>query len=198
MKAVCSCPWGVPLKHASEELRGEREFVMQAVSKRGYALWHASEELRGDREIVMKAVSDNPHALKFASKELRGDREIVMEAVCNSGSVLRDASKELRGDLEIVMKAASHRDGWVLNYATEELKNSNEFMKVVARSEWGLQVTLLSGRQTNVFFGHDPWFVEQLEQNMDYVLSQVAKNLDMDEQTVRRSVGCCLAPPCRR
>ena len=112
-----------------------------------------------------------------------------MEAVSKWGLLLQHASEELRGDLEVVMKAASE-DHEALLYATEELRNSNEFVKVV-RCKCGLQVTLLSGRQTNVFF-------DDLDQHMSQVLYKVARALDMDDQTVIRSVGCCFAPPSRR
>ena len=41
------------LQHATEDLKGDREIVMTAVSQDGLALLDAAEELRGDREIVM-------------------------------------------------------------------------------------------------------------------------------------------------
>ena len=39
-----------------------------------------SDELKGDREIVMEAVSQNWEALHWASAELKRDKEIVMKA----------------------------------------------------------------------------------------------------------------------
>ena len=46
------------LEDATEELKGDREIVMAAVSQNGSALERAAEELKGDREIVMTAVSE--------------------------------------------------------------------------------------------------------------------------------------------
>ena len=43
-------------------------------------MW-ASDELKGNSELVLKAVSQNGAALEFASSELKGDREIILEAV---------------------------------------------------------------------------------------------------------------------
>ena len=37
--------------------------ALEAVQKDGRALLHASEELKGDREVVMEAVKQNGHAL---------------------------------------------------------------------------------------------------------------------------------------
>ena len=57
----------------------------------GEALEHASEDLKGDRELVMQAIAQNGHALVFASDRLKGDREIVMQALAQNGWALRHA-----------------------------------------------------------------------------------------------------------
>ena len=71
------------------------------MKQNGDALWHASEELKRDREVVMEAVKQNGRALEDASKELKGDREVVMEAVKQGGHyALVWVSQELRQDHE--------------------------------------------------------------------------------------------------
>ena len=62
-------------------------------------LEYASEELRGDREIVLEAVKhkDGALALEFASAELCADPEVVLSAVQEGASDItvvlqRDAS----------------------------------------------------------------------------------------------------------
>lgn len=42
---------------------------------------NASEDLRNDREVVMKAVQKDGYALEYASYELRNDVEIVIAAI---------------------------------------------------------------------------------------------------------------------
>ena len=54
---------------ANEELRGDREIVMQAVTQHGYSLQSASEELRSDQEIVLKAVSHDWRAIQYATED---------------------------------------------------------------------------------------------------------------------------------
>ena len=44
-------------------------------------LQHASKELRGDRDVVLEAVRRNGFLLRLALEELRGDHDVVMEAV---------------------------------------------------------------------------------------------------------------------
>ena len=69
----------------------------------GSALQHATEELKGDREIVMTALSQDGHALTDPRVELKGDREMMMLAVSENGLALRCAIEGLRGDPGIVI-----------------------------------------------------------------------------------------------
>ena len=101
---------GLALQFCSEELRGDFEIVMEAVSQHGQALEYAIEKLQSDRKIVMQAVSQDGCALQFASEDLKGDREVVMEAVSQDGWALEFATTELAGDYEIVMMAVSILD----------------------------------------------------------------------------------------
>lgn len=43
----------------------------------GHALQYASEELKSDREVVLEAVEQSGYALEFASKKLQKDKEIL-------------------------------------------------------------------------------------------------------------------------
>ena len=89
----------------SEELRADREVVMEAVRQDSWALQWASPELRADREVVSEAMKQCGQTLEFASEELRADREVVLEAVKTCGCALQYASKELRHDLDVVLAA---------------------------------------------------------------------------------------------
>ena len=79
------------------------------------------ENLRGDKEIVIEAVKRDGWALEFASKELRNDKEVVIEAVKEDGRALQFASEGLRSDLDIVLEAVRNREG-AIKYASEEIK----------------------------------------------------------------------------
>ena len=51
------------------------------MKKNGDALKYASDELKGDRDVVLAAVTQNGHALKYASDELKGDKDVVLAAL---------------------------------------------------------------------------------------------------------------------
>ena len=170
------------LQDAAEELKGDREIVMEAVSQNGNALEFATEELKGDREMVMQAVSKNGPALEYATDELNGDREIVLEAVSKSGFALEFAKEELKGDHDLVMRAVS-KNGYALVLAPQELKGDKEMMRHALRQGGalvGLKVFLLSGRCC------DEIFLSHLD-NRRVVLRRCAELLDLDPDHVERS-----------
>eukprot|EP00972_Heterocapsa_arctica_P011666 1709376-Heterocapsa_arctica.AAC.1 len=68
------------LQYAHEELRGDREFMLQASEYVGASLQYASLGLKGDREFILQAVMHNSSALHYASLELKGDREFILQA----------------------------------------------------------------------------------------------------------------------
>ena len=77
-------PWeilnGKALLFASDELRSDREFMIEVLQKNPNALEYATDELKNDKEVVLKAVKNNGVALEFASERLRDDKEIIIEA----------------------------------------------------------------------------------------------------------------------
>ena len=184
---------GFALCRGTKELRGDREIVMKALSKRGRALEFATEELKGDREIVMAAVSKHGTALEFAAEELKGDREIVMTAVSQNGFALECATEELQADREIVMTAVSHV-GIALQYATKDLKEDEEMLQHALEGPGshgdviGLKVALMSGRCCSEVFSK----LLHLRGGDQVVLRRCAASLDLDPYYVGSSVASSL------
>merc|ERR1712154_198294 len=116
---------------AEESKPGDAEVALKAVAEEGAtALGRASEELRGDREFMLAAAACCPlsQALPFFSEalsaELYRDRAFVLKAVQEIGAhVLKDASAELRNDLGFMMEAgACCSPGEAMKYAGDELR----------------------------------------------------------------------------
>lgn len=57
--------------HKAIFLSSDRDEVLDAVSKDGFALEYVSEELRNDRDIVYFAVKQTRDAIQYASEELQ-------------------------------------------------------------------------------------------------------------------------------
>ena len=122
------------LADAPEELKADRDFMMEAVSKNGFALEFASEELRSDCDLVMTAMGWSDYSLKYASEELRADGEFMMRAVRKRGAeTLWHASEELRSECEFIMTAVSI-DWAALAFASEELGSDRDIVMAAVSS----------------------------------------------------------------
>jgi hypothetical protein len=58
----------------------------------------ASDQLKNDKDVVLEAVKQNDYALYYASEQLKNDKDIVLEAVKQDGDAIRYASDELQND----------------------------------------------------------------------------------------------------
>jgi predicted RNA-binding protein (virulence factor B family) len=68
---------GDSLQYASEELKNDKEVVLEAVKQYGRSLLYASEELKNDKEFVLEVVKQNGDSLEYASEELKNDKEVL-------------------------------------------------------------------------------------------------------------------------
>ncbi|TQC54492.1 DUF4116 domain-containing protein, partial [Mycoplasmopsis cynos] len=90
------------MQFASEELKKDREVVLEGVKQDGFVLRYASQELKKDREIVLEAVKRNGYALQFASEELKKDKAVGLETVMQDYNALEVVSEELKKDREFI------------------------------------------------------------------------------------------------
>ena len=126
-------------REAPEAARQDREVMLAAAGKNGYALQFASAELKADRAVVLQAVTQEGLALRFASAELKADRAVVWQAVTQDGLALLSASAELKADRAMVLHAVA-QNGFALSYASEELKaDCTVVMQAVAQCGYALR-----------------------------------------------------------
>ena len=121
------------LKDAPPLIKKDREIVLAAVSKHGWALDYADDSLKKDREIVLAAVSQNGWALAYAASSLQKDRKIVLAAVSQNGWALYYADDSLKKDREIVLAAVS-KHGEALAYAASSLQKDRKIVLAAARN----------------------------------------------------------------
>ena len=77
-------------------LADDRDVVLKAVQRDGFALARAPEKFRNDEEIVRAATQQAPRALKYASDELRANRELVLECLKLCGNQISGTPRHRR------------------------------------------------------------------------------------------------------
>ena len=57
----------------SDELKGDREVVLEAVKNDADAFYHASDELKGNKELALMVVKTKGRMIEYISNELKGE-----------------------------------------------------------------------------------------------------------------------------
>ena len=74
----------VALAQAPDDVKANRDFMLDAVKKTWKALEHAGKSIKNDGEIIFEALKQDAQALKWASKDLRSDRKFMLQAIRTS------------------------------------------------------------------------------------------------------------------
>mmetsp|Transcript_60640 Transcript_60640/g.121426 ORF Transcript_60640/g.121426 Transcript_60640/m.121426 type:complete len:438 (+) Transcript_60640:104-1417(+) len=197
ISCVLSATHGDALKHASPELRGDREIARLAVDSAASAFCHVSEQLRADRDFVMQALQRREQLpvtfalLQHTSPALRADREIVSAAVRRFPPDLEYASDELKGDRAVVELALQggpgNRHPGVVRHAAEALQRDRSFALPLVRQNPSIfanlcpaawadrEVALEAVRREGGMLGHAS---EELRADPEVVLAAVHQDAE--------------------
>ena len=66
-------------KFASDRLKRDKNFIIQAMNQNGLTLEYIDTDLQKDKDIVRAAVSQNVDALQFASNELKSNGVFILD-----------------------------------------------------------------------------------------------------------------------
>jgi len=73
------------LSNLDKSLKDDKEFILDLVRKKGWALQYASERLKSDKEVVLEAVNRTKWSIKFANKKLKKDK-VFLNSISNTRS----------------------------------------------------------------------------------------------------------------
>lgn len=65
------------MEKVPEDLKNNREFVIEAVRKNGFAITYLNNKLALDREIALEAVKSDPYVVDFLMGDLSEDEELI-------------------------------------------------------------------------------------------------------------------------
>ena len=146
---MCVKLYGNNLKYASDNLKNDKEVVMEAVKQNGDAIDFASPILKENEEILIEAIKNgyfnipldtdkrhhvklilerNGHCLGWFGKRYSDDKEMVIVAVTQNGHAIKYASDRLKGDDEILITAISNYPG-AIKFLPEKLKYEEKYIK---------------------------------------------------------------------
>ena len=118
------------------------DFVMKKVQEDGRNIYDASIELKKNKNIVIEAVKQCPDVV-YSDTDLNiylKDIEVMLEVVKKDGYMLRFASEELRNNEDIVVEAVKASKG-AIKYVSNKIKDNEEIMiKLMQEDRLGLVI----------------------------------------------------------
>ena len=184
------------LENVPEHILADKDFMIKAVKRNGFALKYASDELKNDAEVVLDAIEgDVDHfakSLEFASDELKDDKTIVMTAVSRYGEALCFASDRLKRDRDVVM-AAVDQSGWALEYASDELRNDEEVVLTAIQGWDGVSCNYSFAIEyaSEELKSNKEFMIKAIELTMGEAFAEASDELKNDKEIVLIAVKNC-------
>ena len=146
------------LEDASDALKADLGFVLAAVSRNNWAFLYAAPHLKTP-QFLLDVVSQNGEALLYASDTLKKDPKFVLEAVSRNSGAIHHTHISLTTNREFVLEAVS-LNSIALHYADISLKKNREFV---------LDAVSLNGRAFQ-------YADNSLKTDPEFVLDAVSRN----------------------
>jgi hypothetical protein len=140
---------GFALRHVSDYLKTDREFVLEAVKNNGRAFLHVSDDLKNDKQTLLEAVKSRGATLGYASEDLENERLFVLEAVTQSRLSPRHVSKNLNNNRETGLEAAK-KDGPNHQVGPDQLKNDRDIVLIALYSRRFLRYSWRNVKQFEI------------------------------------------------
>ncbi|EFC37507.1 predicted protein [Naegleria gruberi] len=119
----------------SDNIRNNKQIVMNALFYEAEILGNISEELKNDRELFELAIRLHDNVLYYASMNLRNDKDLVMMSIEYDAFSFQYASEELKNDRQVAELAITI-NGLNFQFASEDLRNDKEFCKLATRNSY--------------------------------------------------------------
>lgn len=124
----------INLETATEQLKDDEIYVIQALDQNGNNLQWASERLRDNKKVVKRATRELGLNLQYASARLRADREFIIEVTSHRPEAVYFASDDILDDKEFLMSNIDiNQYPKVLYYVSERLRDDKEVVLLAVK-----------------------------------------------------------------
>ena len=125
---LAAIPDTCPFRFASQRLRQDKDFVLQAAAAVG-AVVLAHTPLCSDRQFVSRLAQRLPEAIQYADEALLDDLPFLLSVIRQAAAVLNFVPAELRASASFVL-ASVRGNGAALDYAPRRFQTDPEFLRV--------------------------------------------------------------------
>jgi hypothetical protein len=114
------------LEKYSYEIRSNKQLILTAITFNTNELKHASDNLRKDKDVVRAAINISATALYHS--ELKKDKEFIFDILqLDEAYVIKFMHEDLKKDEEFILTLFNKNKN-ILQFISEELKDNEEFL----------------------------------------------------------------------
>ena len=135
---------GLALAYLSELVKADKKIVLLAIEQNPYSIQFAAQSLIDDLEILKAAYSrdniasnfENPgqlNLIQYASIEIQSNIVILLELLTYSSSLIHSFPPNFLSE-EYFMSQAVTKNGTIIEYASDEIKNNRNIVLAAAKS----------------------------------------------------------------
>lgn len=119
-KGVCSV---LPYTDTKDELRSNKEFVLNEINKDYKNFIYMSDALRKDNDYLFEVIKNNGKTFKYLPIELQNNRKYILEAIRSNPIGLKASMKKYSKDVDLIKEVLSDKKSdYILDYLDDEIK----------------------------------------------------------------------------
>jgi hypothetical protein len=115
------------LELCSEELKNDKDLVLQLLKVNGNNLKLATDEFKDDKKLVLAAIKSKKESFQYASSRLRDNTSLVNYILKFSPRQIKHAGSRFKEDKALVSKLLKDSPV-IMNYIHEDLKNDLDIL----------------------------------------------------------------------
>ncbi len=124
--------YGFFLSILTPEQRANKKIVLAAVRQDGWSVKHASDQLKGDRDVAIAATIQNPWAIQYLTAFWE-DKKFILPLIKRDPHIIQYVSIRLRRDPDIIRRALE-TNGLCLKYLHPGDQDTPEWVEIAVRN----------------------------------------------------------------
>ena len=138
-------------KYASDELKNDKDFVLQVLKISPYSFQYVSDKLKEDKAVIKQALTLEGRNLQFLPENLRDDTNLASMAVKQNVDAFQYASKRLRANKDFVLDSVHQANPNTIDsvaiYANKETLTDTEIASIIAETNKSKLAKILKNNQ---------------------------------------------------
>ena len=111
------------------------EITLKFLEKMPIIIKYLNYNYKNNKELILSICKKDESLIKYASHELKSDKDFIDKMIDIYPASIYYAEKELKDNFDLGLKAVN-KDGDVIEYLSERLRNNNEIIIIAKKNNF--------------------------------------------------------------